>query len=119
MFGGPGEVRTLDLMTASHARSQLRHRPTVALARVESILPYWTWAGKASYLASVSGNDLIRSLLRRNTNGQGTPLKRLSVQACDCPLSIFAIAKFDKTEPAWRPSHIVSDHRCGSYLKAR
>ena len=25
--GGPGEVRTLDLMTASHARSQLRHRP--------------------------------------------------------------------------------------------
>src|SRR5208337_394052 len=26
--GGPGEVRTLDLMTASHARSQLRHRPT-------------------------------------------------------------------------------------------
>ena len=27
-FGGPGEVRTLDLMTASHARSQLRHRPT-------------------------------------------------------------------------------------------
>src|SRR5579863_8190439 len=28
MFGGPGEVRTLDLMTASHARSQLRHRPT-------------------------------------------------------------------------------------------
>ena len=27
-IGGPGEVRTLDLMTASHARSQLRHRPT-------------------------------------------------------------------------------------------
>ena len=26
--GGPGGVRTLDLMTASHARSQLRHRPT-------------------------------------------------------------------------------------------
>jgi integrase len=25
--GGPGGVRTLDLMTASHARSQLRHRP--------------------------------------------------------------------------------------------
>jgi hypothetical protein len=28
-IGGPGEVRTLDLMTASHARSQLRHRPPV------------------------------------------------------------------------------------------
>ena len=28
LVGGPGEVRTLDLMTASHARSQLRHRPT-------------------------------------------------------------------------------------------
>ena len=27
LAGGPGEVRTLDLMTASHARSQLRHRP--------------------------------------------------------------------------------------------
>jgi hypothetical protein len=27
--GGPGGVRTLDLMTASHARSQLRHRPTL------------------------------------------------------------------------------------------
>ena len=27
-IGGPGGVRTLDLMTASHARSQLRHRPT-------------------------------------------------------------------------------------------
>src|SRR5579862_93511 len=27
LVGGPGEVRTLDLMTASHARSQLRHRP--------------------------------------------------------------------------------------------
>jgi integrase len=26
-IGGPGGVRTLDLMTASHARSQLRHRP--------------------------------------------------------------------------------------------
>jgi hypothetical protein len=26
-YGGPGGVRTLDLMTASHARSQLRHRP--------------------------------------------------------------------------------------------
>ena len=57
-------------MTASHARSQLRHRPTVTLARVESILPYWSRAGKASSLASVSGNDLIRSLFRRNTNGQ-------------------------------------------------
>src|SRR5579884_1933820 len=28
--GGPGGVRTLDLMTASHARSQLRHRPKLA-----------------------------------------------------------------------------------------
>ncbi len=27
LVGGPGGVRTLDLMTASHARSQLRHRP--------------------------------------------------------------------------------------------
>ena len=27
LIGGPGEVRTPDLMTASHARSQLRHRP--------------------------------------------------------------------------------------------
>ena len=27
LVGGPGEVRTPDLMTASHARSQLRHRP--------------------------------------------------------------------------------------------
>ena len=30
LVGGPGGVRTLDLMTASHARSQLRHRPTAA-----------------------------------------------------------------------------------------
>jgi hypothetical protein len=27
--GGPGGIRTLDLMTASHARSQLRHRPKI------------------------------------------------------------------------------------------
>ena len=27
-FGGPGEIRTLDLFHAMEARSQLRHRPT-------------------------------------------------------------------------------------------
>ena len=27
MFGGPGEIRTLDLFHAMEARSQLRHRP--------------------------------------------------------------------------------------------
>ena len=31
LVGGPGGVRTLDLMTASHARSQLRHRPTLCV----------------------------------------------------------------------------------------
>ncbi len=31
IHGGPGGVRTLDLMTASHARSQLRHRPITEL----------------------------------------------------------------------------------------
>jgi hypothetical protein len=31
LAGGPGGVRTLDLMTASHARSQLRHRPLAIL----------------------------------------------------------------------------------------
>ncbi len=30
LAGGPGGARTLDLMTASHARSQLRHRPNHA-----------------------------------------------------------------------------------------
>ena len=40
--GGPGGVRTLDLMTASHARSQLRHRPifcVITLIRYYSIVP--------------------------------------------------------------------------------
>ena len=42
--GGPGGVRTLDLMTASHARSQLRHRPSALTTR---ILPQCPGAGKA------------------------------------------------------------------------
>ena len=44
--GGPGGVRTLDLMTASHARSQLRHRPTSYVMTGGSILPYCTFVGK-------------------------------------------------------------------------
>ena len=42
--GGPGGVRTLDLMTASHARSQLRHRPKPMIL---PILHYSRGAGKA------------------------------------------------------------------------
>ena len=42
--GGPGGVRTLDLMTASHARSQLRHRPAYSIESsghwmIESLTP--------------------------------------------------------------------------------
>ena len=47
--GGPGGVRTLDLMTASHARSQLRHRPTSCVTTLVSILPYCTFSGKAGF----------------------------------------------------------------------
>jgi hypothetical protein len=36
--GGPGGVRTLDLMTASHARSQLRHRPLESSEKLPSLL---------------------------------------------------------------------------------
>ena len=46
LVGGPGGVRTLDLMTASHARSQLRHRPTSYVMTGGSILPYCTFVGK-------------------------------------------------------------------------
>ena len=44
LVGGPGGVRTLDLMTASHARSQLRHRPKPFIFR---IVHYCRGAGKA------------------------------------------------------------------------
>jgi hypothetical protein len=40
LIGGPGEVRTLDLMTASHARSQLRHRPTSFVTAFDTTLLY-------------------------------------------------------------------------------
>jgi hypothetical protein len=33
-FGGPEGIRTPDLMTASHARSQLRHRPRKKLSGI-------------------------------------------------------------------------------------
>ena len=44
-FGGPGEIRTLDLFHAMEARSQLRHRPAEDVRpentiHAELVLPY-------------------------------------------------------------------------------
>ncbi len=45
-FGGPGEIRTLDLFHAMEARSQLRHRPVAMFLRPEnSISAYQDWGG--------------------------------------------------------------------------
>ena len=61
----------------------------------------------------------VRALRPSFIDGQGTTLKGLPIQACDCPLSIFAISEFHKTEPSWRPCHLVTDYHCRGYLKAR
>jgi hypothetical protein len=55
MNGGPGGVRTLDLMTASHARSQLRHRPAVSNIRAELILVYSAIPSKAGFFTGRRG----------------------------------------------------------------
>ena len=86
----------------------LRERvPTLVISPAAEAIPATTVAG-ARVRARTSFID-----------GQGTSLKGLPIQACNCPLSVFAIAEFDKTEPSWRPSHLVADHHSGSYLKAR
>ena len=61
----------------------------------------------------------VRALRPSFVDGQGTSLQGLPVQACDCPLNVFAIAEFDKTKPSWRPCHLVANDQCRGHLKAR
>ena len=63
-FGGPGEVRTLDLMTASHARSQLRHRPTSCVTTLPTTIPYCTFQVKRVF---DSQNCLCKGIVARQT----------------------------------------------------
>ena len=73
----------------------------------------------AAAATAPSGAREVRARRPSFVDCQGTALEGLPIQACDCPLNVFALGEFDKTEPAWRPCHLVADHHCGSYLKAR
>ncbi len=59
----------------------------------------------------------VRALWSRFVDGQGTSLKGLPIQTCDCPLRIFAIAELDKTEASRRPGHLVANYHCRGHLK--
>src|SRR5208337_5069540 len=83
--------------------------PTLVIAPAAEAIPATTPTGAMEVRARRPGY----------IDGQGTSLKGLPIQACDCPLSIFAITEFDKTEPSWRPCHLVADHHCRGHLKAR
>src|SRR5437016_5808267 len=55
-IGGPGRDRTDDLMTASHARSQLRHRPTMRMPRgLETFVARDGWGVNGGFQLAVSG----------------------------------------------------------------
>jgi hypothetical protein len=68
--------------------------------------------------AATAGSRKIRALGARFINSQATAIEGLSIQPRDCALNVFALAKLDKTEPSRRPSHLVANHHCRSYLKA-
>ena len=76
-------------------------------------------AAEAIPAVTPAGTSEVRARRPSFVDGQGTSLKGQPIQACDCALSIFAIAEFDKTEPSRRPCHLVSDHHCRGHLKAR
>jgi hypothetical protein len=76
-------------------------------------------APEAIPAATSAGPRKVGALGTSFIDGQGTALEGLSIQAGDCPLNVFAIAKLDKTEPARGPCHLVANHHSRGHLKAR
>jgi hypothetical protein len=72
-----------------------------------------------SVSAAGTRSGKVRPLWASLIDGQGTALQGLSVQSGNCPLKVFAITKFDKTETPRASGHLVAYHNCGGYLEAR
>jgi hypothetical protein len=67
-FGGPGEIRTLDLFHAMEARSQLRHRPTQEGLPNNSIGPFFfAWSTPEAFQNSLCHSNFPDRCGRRRT----------------------------------------------------
>ena len=60
----------------------------------------------------------VRALGASLIDGQWSAIEGLSIQACDCPLEIFAIAQLDKAKALRSSCHFISNHDRRGHLKS-
>ena len=85
-----------------------RNFPSLVIASAAEVIP-----------ATTAGAGEIIARGARFVNGQRPAIERLTIQAGDCPLNVFAIAELDKPETARRPCHLVANYHGRGHLKAR
>ena len=72
----------------------------------------------ATATATTAGAGKICTRGTSFIDGQRSAIKRLAIQASDCPLHILAFGELNKAEAAGRSCHLIANHHGRSHLKA-